>query len=79
MTDTDLGVIATIEKFLNDIGLNSFSREEILGVLVQAFPDRKPEAMLKTIKTQIPSVIAKERGYVFRQQGNRFIVVPPKA
>ena len=78
MADNELGVIATIQQFLDEAGTNSFTREEILGVLVQVFPERKPESMLNTIKTQIPGRMSKERGYAFRQDGNRFIVIPPK-
>jgi hypothetical protein len=71
------GVIASIQKFLDDIGIKPFTHEDILAELVKKFPDRDPDGMLNTIKTQVPSRLEKEHGYNFRK-AEQFIVVPPK-
>ena len=77
--EKELGVINTIQKFLDEVGTHSFTRDEIFGVLVQTFPDHeRPLAMMATVKTQIPGKMSRERGYSFRNVGERFIVIPPK-
>jgi hypothetical protein len=73
--DTEAGVIATIQKFLDSIGIKSFTRADILAELVKAFPDRDADKMMNTVKTQITSQMSK-RGYAFANEGENLIVIP---
>jgi hypothetical protein len=74
----ELGVIATIQKFLDNVGINSFTLEDIHVELVKKFPDRDPDGMMSTIKTQVFSQLSNKKGYAFKLEGKQFIVVPPK-
>ena len=76
--EKELGVIATIQKFLEDVGIKPFTHEEIHAELVKKFPDRDPDGMMGTVKTQVPYRLTNEKGYTFGQEGKQFIVVPPK-
>lgn len=78
MANDDLGVIATIQQFLDGVGVNNFSRANIHTLLCQKFPERDEKSLMSTVKTQIPGKMAKERGYVFGRDGDRFNVVAPK-
>lgn len=79
MSNEELGVIATIKKFLDEIGIKPFTHAEIHEVLVKKFPDRDPHPMMSTVKAAVPSKLRKQ-GYAFRKDGKEFIVVsPPKA
>ena len=57
------GVIATIVECLKKAKKSSpVSKDDILEVLVERFPDRTADAMLKTINTQVPGRLKSEKG-----------------
>ena len=56
-----VGIIATIVKALEDSGKKGITREEVHTILVDKFPDRNEDSMMKTIKVQLPSRISKEK------------------
>ncbi len=56
-----MGVIATIVNCIEKAGKKGISKEEILAVLVEAFPDRPADSMKNTINVQVPNRITKER------------------
>jgi hypothetical protein len=69
------GVIASIQEFLDKVGDKPFTRADIHAELVIKFPDRDPNSMMSTIKTQVPGRLSKEKGYIFRPVGGeRFIL-----
>jgi len=69
------GVIASIQEFLEKVGNKPFTRADIHAELVIKFPDRAPDAMMATVKTQVPGRLSKEKGYIFRPEGEgRFIL-----
>jgi hypothetical protein len=72
-----VGVIATIQKFLDNVGIKSFTRADVHAELVKAFPERDADKMMSTVKTQITGKMSKERGYIFANDGENFIVIPP--
>ena len=79
MSDTnELGVIASIEAFLGNVGIKPFTLAEIHADLVKKFPERDPDAMLSTIRRQVPYKLRDEKGYAFRREDELYIVVPPK-
>lgn len=66
------GVIATIAQSIEDAGKKGITKEEILGILTKAFPNREPESMKKTINVQVPNRISKERFNVERSEDGRY-------
>ena len=74
--DMDTGVIATTQKFLDNVGIKSFTRADVHAELVKAFPERDANKMMATVKTQITSQMSK-RGYTFANEGENLIVIPP--
>lgn len=64
------GVIATI---FNIISKTPSNKESILHALVKKFPERKEEAMKKTIQAQLPNRMAKEKGVkIVEDEAGRF-------
>lgn len=61
------GVIAAIKDFLIERHGQSkpFSRDEIWKVLTEKFPERDADALMSTIRTQVPGRLSKEAGFVF--------------
>lgn len=60
-----VGVIATILECLRTASKKKpVSKEEILKRLIEAFPDRQPQAMKSTISSQIPSGLKVEKGII---------------
>lgn len=55
------GVIATIVSSLDGAGKKGLSKEELLEILEETFPDREAESMKKTIAVQVPGRISKEK------------------
>jgi DNA-binding transcriptional regulator YhcF (GntR family) len=55
------GVIATIVKCVEKAGKKGISKEDILEVLTETFPDKNPDSMKNTINVQVPARITKER------------------
>jgi len=55
------GVIKTIATTIKEQG--PITKEAILAVLVEKFPDRDAEAMKKTINVQVPNRINKEQDF----------------
>jgi len=74
--DMEPRVIATIQKFLDNVGIKSFTRADVFAELVKTFPDRDAGKMMGTVKTQITSQMSKH-GYVFANEGENLIVIPP--
>ena len=54
------GVIETIAQLVIEKG--PITKDKILKELSKKFPDRDPEAMMKTINVQLPNRMNKERG-----------------
>lgn len=55
------GVIATIAQTIEDSGEKGVTKDEILEVLMEAFPNRKADSMTNTINVQVPHRISKQR------------------
>jgi len=57
-------VIASIVEFLGSADSDHpLSKADLLKKLTTRFPDRPPEAMKKTINTQVPAGLAKQKGF----------------
>lgn len=71
--NTKPGVIAQIEMYLNKNA--TFTIAALHDHLCKNFPDRSADKMLATIKTQVPSRMAKDRGFEFaREKGGIYHV-----
>ena len=55
------GVISTIVECISSAGKKGVDKADILDILVETFPERKADAMKKTINVQVPNRISKER------------------
>jgi outer membrane biosynthesis protein TonB len=55
------GVIATIVSCVEKSGKKGITKEAILEVLSNTFPDKSPDSMKNTINVQVPARITKER------------------
>lgn len=66
------GIIATIVKVIEDSGKKGATKEEILEVLKEDFPDRNEESMKNTINVQVPARINKEKFALKKLEGNRY-------
>lgn len=55
------GVIVLIVKTIEDAGKKGVSKDEILEVLVKAFPNRERKSLKSTISVQVPNRITKEK------------------
>ena len=62
---TKPGVVAAIIDFVRESKGNQFVLGDILTVLVKKFPDRDPNGLMRTIRTQVPHRLSKERGFKF--------------
>jgi hypothetical protein len=72
------GVIVSIQEFLEKVGSQPFTHADIHAELVKKFPERSPDAMMSTIRTQVPGRLSKEKGYIFKPEGGgRFILGNP--
>ena len=69
------GVIATIIDCLKKAKKSSpVSKDDILEVLVETFPERTADAMLKTINTQVPGRLKSEKGLnIIKVDGGYYI------
>ena len=56
---TGPGVIASILEFVKEFG--PVTKKELVEKLAVRFPDRKPEAMAKTVQVQLPKRMSKEK------------------
>lgn len=65
------GVIASIVSIIEEAGRTGVSKDEILQELGKRFPDRDPERMKKTVNTQVPTRINKEK-FPIEKVENRF-------
>jgi hypothetical protein len=68
------GVIATVTECLTKAGKNGVTVDEVLAVLKKSFPDRDPEAMIKTVRIQMSrqettKVKNEKRGVVYFAKG----------
>lgn len=59
-TEKGPGVISTIADLINEKG--PITKDKILKELTKRFPDRDPDAMIKTINVQLPNRMSRERG-----------------
>lgn len=66
------GVIATIASTIEDAGKEGVSKEEILEVLTEQFPNRDADSMSNTINVQVPTRISKERFNVERNDDGKY-------
>lgn len=55
------GIIETIAHTIEKAGKKGVSKEDILKVLVEKFPDKEEKSMKATINVQVPGRISKER------------------
>ena len=62
---TKPGVVAAIIEFVQQSKGNQFVLGDIHSVLVKKFPDRDPNGLMRTIRTQVPHRLSKERGFEF--------------
>lgn len=75
------GVLSTIKAFLDEKIKSKkgvFTRDELHAHMTKAFPERDADALLATIKTQIPGKMSKERGYGFVKKDDKYTVTAPK-
>jgi hypothetical protein len=70
------GVIKTIVAAIKENG--PITKEGILAILVEKFPDRDAEAMKKTINVQVPNRISKEHDLVIEKTDKGYKVAPAK-
>lgn len=63
------GVIATIVSLVEKSGKKGISKEEVLEVLKEQFPEREEKSMKNTINVQIPNRISKERFELVEKNG----------
>lgn len=56
------GVVATIIECLEGADKKGISKQSIHDVLVDKFPDRDAEGMMKTINTQVPGRLTRDKG-----------------
>ena len=66
------GIISTIVDCVENSGKNGISKEEILKVLVELFPDKNEGSMKNTINVQIPSRISKERFSIKKMENGNY-------
>lgn len=62
---TKPGVVQAIITFVKESKGNQFVLSDIHTVLIKQFPDRNPAGLLRTIRTQVPHRLSKERGFEF--------------
>ena len=55
------GVIASVVEAIEKAGKKGVSKEEILKILVEKFPDRAEKSMKNTVGVQVPGRISRER------------------
>ena len=70
--DKKPGVIATIVEAIEGSGKKGISKEELLEVLEEAFPDRVSESMKKTINVQVPGRISREKFEIEKLENGNF-------
>jgi len=66
------GVIATIAEIIETAGQEGVSKDDILEVLVEEFPNREADSMKNTINVQVPTRISKERFSVERNDDGKY-------
>ncbi len=67
------GVIATIAGAIESAGKAGISKEGILDILVEKFPERAKDSMQKTINVQVPNRITTERFPVVKLKNGNFV------
>lgn len=59
------GVIWTIAEALKN-SPNGLTKAEALTVLINCFEDRDPKSLASTVNVQLPSRLAKDKGYIIK-------------
>ena len=67
-----MGVISTIAEIIKQAGKEGITKQEILNELIKKFPDRNAESMKKTINTQVPNRISKEKFPVKKLENGKY-------
>ena len=62
-----MGVIATIKQIIEASGERGVTKDEILEILVNNFPDREAKSLSNTVSVQVPSRLSREWQQVIRQ------------
>ena len=69
------GVIASIVEYLQAAtATKPITKEKICARLAKRFPERSPEAMLKTIHCQVPTRIVNEKKLKVKKNENGYYV-----
>lgn len=67
-----MGIIQTIVNCVEKAGKKGISKEAILEVLEENFPEKDPKSMKQTINVQVPYRINKERFEVVKMENGNF-------